>query len=190
MKKKDLIKHSEVFIGGEKCNNFDDWFSTLNLKNSDIIEYTEFRKIYDFLSDDLANKLKKPIELIKQKYKMRENYFEILKELKNNRGENDYSNRSDTLKIGICKTKYPYIYCDTISFYEPSGIFFKKKTICQAYEDIIIGIEIKSQLDDGNRGDFSLINPLLKKELNIDFFSKFRKQMEFMINIYLMKPPK
>ena len=121
---------------------------------------------------------------------MRENYFEILKELKNNRGENYYSNRSDTLKIGICKTKYPYIYCDTISFYEPRGIFFKKKTICQAYEDIIIGIEIKSQLDDGNRGDFSLINPLLKKELNIDFFSKFRKQMEFMINIYLMKPPK
>lgn len=131
-KKQDIIKNSEVFIGGEKCNNFDDWFSTLNLKNSDIIEYTEFRKIYDFLSDDLSIKLMKPIELIKQKYKMRENYFEILKELENNKGEEYYIKRSDTLKIGICKTKYPYIYCDTISFYEPRGIFFKKKTICQA----------------------------------------------------------
>jgi len=191
-KEKDLIKNSEVFIGGEKCNNYEDWFSSINLKNSDIIEYTEFRKIYDFLSDDLARKLEKPIELIKQKYKMRENYFELLKELENNRGENYFNERSDTLKIGICEFKYPNIYCyDTISFYEKPLFFGKSnKTINQTFEDIIIGIEIKNYLYDGDNGNFSFYNPILQKELNIDFISKFRKQMGYLINIYLIKPPK
>ena len=189
--KQDLLKNSEVFIGGEKCNNFEDWFSSLNLKNSDIIEYTEFRKIYDFLSDDLAIKLKKPIELIKQKYKMRENYFEILKELENNKDDHYYNERSDNLKIGICEQKYPNIYCNTISIYEnPGFIPKKKKTIDQTFEDIIVGIEIKDNLFSGNNGNFSFKNPILKKELNIDFISKIYRYMGFIINIYLMKPPK
>ena len=34
---------------------------------------------------------------------MRENYFEILKELENNKGEHYYNERSDNLKIGICE---------------------------------------------------------------------------------------
>ena len=81
------------------------------MKNSAIIEYTEFRKIYDFLDEKLAFKLYKPIELMKEKYKRREEYFRIIQELEKNKGNSYYSDRSDTLRLGIYEKKNKNIYC-------------------------------------------------------------------------------
>ena len=93
--------------------------NSLNLSNS----YTEFRSIYNFIDDDLSMKLKGPIESIKQKYERRQNYFDIIKELEQNKGDSYFTDRSNSLKIGICEIKNPSIYCyDELTFYNEHGI--------------------------------------------------------------------
>jgi hypothetical protein len=186
-KSNDFSQSSKLFIGGELSNSFEDWINSLNMKNSAIIEYTEFRKIYDFLDEKLTFKLYKPIELMKEKYKRREEYFQIIQELEKNKGNSYYSDRSDTLRLGIYEKKNKNIYCyDKISFWQDHGIIFKKKkNIYQSFDDIIVGIEIISRTD----GKYTLCNPILKKSTDIDFVSKRWEDMAFDIKVYLMKFP-
>lgn len=57
------------------------------------------------------------------------------------------------------------------------------------FNDIIIGLEIISKWNDGTNGKFTLNNPILTKEINVDFISKRWEDMSFDIKVYLMKFP-
>ena len=49
----DYFTKSKIVIGGEMKDNYKEWIDTVNLENSDIIEYAEFRPIYNFFDEEL-----------------------------------------------------------------------------------------------------------------------------------------
>ena len=53
-------------IGGTMNLNYEEWAKNLKISNSNIIGYSEFREIFDFLNDDLKKQLKEPIDIIKK----------------------------------------------------------------------------------------------------------------------------
>ena len=182
---------SQGIIGGEINNDYNDWIKSINLENSDVIEYTEFRYIYNFLDQKLAIKLNKPIELFKQKYKKRLNYLKTTKEMiekKKSYSNYYYCNGDDNFKIGICDKNNPEIECKSEYLYEDYSFFRKNKRVFnEVYQDIIVGLEIKSV--KYNNGEYSLKNPLLENDLRIEFTSNTNHSLNYDIYVYLMKCP-
>ena len=177
-------------IGGEINNDYSKWIESINLENSDVIEYTEFRNIYNFLDQELEIKLNKPIELLKQKYKKRLNYLKTTKELLEKKSSSNYyyCNGDSNLKIGICDKNNLEIELKTGGIYEEHSLFRKKTTVfSKEYQEIIVGLEIISRKH--NNGEFSFKNPLLENELRIEFISDKSHSLNYDINIYLMKCP-
>ena len=186
----DYFTKSKIVIGGEMKDNYKEWIDTVNLENSDIIEYAEFRPIYNFFDEELEIQLEKPLELLKKKYKKRINYMKIIEELKKTKGDYYYDDKTDNFMIGKCDKNIPDIKLDERNFWEENRILslgVVKKSFSKTYQDIIVGLEIKS-LKDYN-GKYSFKNPLLGTELNINFTSSRYHSMDYDINVYLMKSP-
>ena len=76
--------YNNIKIIGGDVNNYDKekWIKTINLENSNVIEYSNLISSQNILSLDLRNKLKKPLQMIEEKYEMRKLYFEQIDELK------------------------------------------------------------------------------------------------------------
>ena len=56
-------------IGGEIKGDYKEWIETVNLENSNCIEYGDFRPIYNFLNEKLQIKLNQSIQLLKKNIK-------------------------------------------------------------------------------------------------------------------------
>ena len=175
----DSLKKKTSCIGGDMNQNYEDWLKTVNIKNSDFIQYSEFREIFDFLNDDLKKQLSKPIDIIKKKYKKRINYAKVIENLKNNKGEQLFLDDDEDM---------PEIYSDVIPVEKKEAFLgYVEAEIKNSYKDIIVGLKINSLIE--NNGTPSYQNPLLKKEIYIKFKSNFRCPLKYEIKVYLMKYP-
>ena len=117
-------------------------------------------------------------------------YMKIIEELKKTKGYYYYDDKTDNFMIGKCDKNIPDIKLDERNFWEEKRILslgVVKKSFSKIYQDIIVGLGIKS-LKDYN-GKYSFKNPLLGTELNINFTSSRFHSMDYDINVYLMKSP-
>lgn len=174
-------KKSIYCIGGEMNKDYNEWIKTVKIKNSNFIQYSEFREIFKFFDINLQNKLSIPINIIKKKYKRKINYMKIIEDLKNNKNKPLYLEEKEDL---------PEIYYDIISFKKKCSFNDHEGEISKSYDDIIIGIKIH-HLKSLN-GTHSFDNPLLKKNIHVKFkatFLTFFLDMDYEIKVYLMKNP-
>ena len=161
--------------------NYEDWLKTVNIKNSNFIQYSEFREIFDFLNDDLKKQLSKPIDIIKKKYKKRISYAKIIEQLKITKGEQLFLDDIDYEDL-------PEIYDDVIYVKKEKSLFGSVEAEVQkSYNDIIIGLKINSGQEKNGTPIFK--SPILKKEINIKFKSNFCCPLKYEIKVYLMKYP-
>ena len=182
--------HSKIKGGNIYAKNLDEWINSLEFNNSDIIQYLNFTKVKNILEDNLQTRLKIPLEIIDKKYEMRKEYIKIFQELKNNNNTQLYG--IDSISKGICEEReFPLIVCKKFHI-EGDGRFFRRITLslCESFNDIIVGWNIISCWTDGTNGEWKLEeNPLLKKFINVHFVSKFFRGECFKVFVYLMKFP-
>ena len=187
---KIFLNENTQIIGGDKNEkNFEKWTQSVEISNSNIIECTNIIEAKNILPNELKDKLKKPLQLVEEKYLKRRKYFQYINSLKDielnvKKGYNDISK-------GICKEgNIPEIYKKEIYVYGDKSFGYTKKIISEAFEDIIVGFKIISKRDDDYNGEWDIkFNPLLKKEINISFESQFLRVEKYMLYVYLMKFP-
>ena len=179
----------QLKIGGDTSKkSFEEWLGTVDLQNSNIIEYAELRRIDYFMDKELKNSLKEPLKLIVDKYQRRKDYFSLIQQIKSKKLEEFYNKRGN-FEIGKNSNFNHRIKCDSGESFEiKSGIIKDaKKTVSKIFENIIVGLEIKDISDKVEVAKYSFRNPLLTNEVNITFVSK--KNMKFKINIYTIRYP-
>lgn len=188
---KYFLNHSKIKGGNIYAKNLDEWLNSLTFKNSEIIEYLNITKVKNILDDNLKNKLKIPLEMVDRKYKMRKEYIKTFEELKNMNIHTQYKGESSISK-GICEEREcPLIVCKKFNA-KSDGSLFKKLTlsVCESFNDIIVGYHINSCWHDGTNGEWNLDeDPILKKSINIYFESKRHRGESFEVFVYLMKFP-
>lgn len=177
----DLITRERSCIGGKMSKEYDEWIKTVKLKNSDFIQYSEFREIFDFFDENLKNKLRNPINIIKKKYKRKINYMKIIENLKKNKGEPIYLKKNEDL---------PEIHYDKIEFKKEYKMFQKNEEEIEKYygDDVVVGMNIISRKT--KNGTYNYLNPLLKNKINIKFEPFIFCDMDYLIIVCLMKYPK
>lgn len=188
---KYFLYHSKIKGGNKNKSNLDEWKSSITFENSEIIEYKNFTKIKNILDKDLVNKLSNPLEIIEQKYEGRKKYFIIVQELKN-KNSNSRLKGTNSEFNGRCKEEdFPLIYCKKYDA-KSDGSFMKtiKLSVCQSFNDIIVGWKINCCWNDGTNGTWTLTeDPLLKKEIKVTFVSQKHRGESFEVFVYLMKIP-
>ena len=174
-----VIERKTIYIGGESSPNYDDWVKNLNIDNSIIIGYSEFREIFDFLNDDLKKQLKEPINIIKKKYRKRINYEKIINRLKHSKGEALLLEDRNEYSAEI----YEY-YVKNFKVERGTGekTFQKKFT-----NDKIIGLSINPPKNQ--TGNYSFDSPLLKDEIKIKFEKSYFSTFYYEIFVRIMKCP-
>jgi len=188
--KKIFLNENTKIIGGEKNEkNYEKWTESVKISNSNIIECTNIIEAKSILPNDLKDKLKKPLQLVEEKYLKRKKFFQIINSIKDiklgeNKGYNNFSK-------GICKeSNIPEIYKKEIYAFGDLSFGFTEKTISEVFDDIIVGFEIVSKRNDDYNGEWDIkFNPLLKNKINIAFVTQFLRVEKYMINVYLMKIP-
>ena len=188
--KQIFLNENTKIIGGEKNEkNYEKWTESVKISNSNIIECTNIIEAKSILPNDLKNKLKKPLQLVEEKYLKRKKFFQIINSIKDielgeNKGYNNFSK-------GICKeSNIPEIYKKEIYAFGDLSFGFTEKSISEVFDDIIVGFEIVSKRNDDYNGEWDIkFNPLLKNKINIAFVTQFLRVEKYMINVYLMKIP-
>ena len=188
---KIFINENTQIIGGDKTEkDFDKWTKSVKVFNSNIIECTNIIEAKNILPNELKKKLKIPLQLVERKYSARKKYFQYISSIKDIVIEDNLKGYNDLSK-GICKeSEIPEIYVKTIRLFGAKSFPYTTKTISESFNDIIIGFKIRSERDDDYNGEWTIkFNPLLKKEINIDFVSQLVRDEKYMIFIYLIKFP-
>ena len=189
--RKFFLKNSKITGGNIYANDFDEWKNSLTFNNSEIIEFDNIMNIKNILDNKIRNILRGPLEIIEKKYEIRKEYYKTIQYLKN---LNECSNLKGTESFcrGICEERnIPQIYYKKYDA-RGDGSFFSSITIpvCHSFNDIIVGWHINSCWVDGTNGTWTLEeDPLLKKQINCNFESKFCRGERFEVFIYLMKFP-
>lgn len=186
---KNFYSEENIYIVGGDINKLDieEWKSSLNYGNAQIIEYNNLVKITDllddFLDDDIYDKLENPLKLVEKKYKNRELYYETLKKAKEYKtNEIDIKGR-DNKRNGLCENN-ELIYSVLFNIYE------KERLIDESFNDIIVGWKIISKWDDGTNGSYILSNdPILTTKIKCKFESRAFRTQDFDLQVFLMKKP-
>ena len=134
-------KEKTDIIGGNKyANNFEEWKSSVNEDNMDIIGYDNFLEIAQLLDFDLKKKIQIPINLIEKKYKLRKQYIQTIKNLKESLSLANLEGDTSTSQ-GICDVNYnELIYSWIFPFREDWILFGNSETnFYQSFNDIIVG---------------------------------------------------
>ena len=188
--------YNNIKIIGGDVNNYDKekWIKTINLENSNVIEYSNLISSQNILSLDLRNKLKKPLQMIEEKYEMRKLYFEQIDKLKSQKLDVINKENYENFVVGIQQEcNKPKIYLETMKILVDTSYFemWKTKIFEKKFNDIIVGFKIV-----GNRtknyynGKWTILNnPILSKEIKIKFVSQFYRAINYKLYVYLMKTP-
>ena len=178
-----------VIIGGNKyANNFEDWKSSLNEDNMDIIGYDNFLEITQLLDLDLKKRIEVPLYLIQKKYNLRKQYYNTIKKLKESLSLKKLEGDSSSSQ-GICNENYnELIYSKSIHINEQWKFFGGSgNNYNQCFEDIIVGWKIE-RLEQFN-GSWEIENPILKYEINLNFYRTCWLGYSYDIRVYFMKEP-
>lgn len=188
--------YNNIKIIGGDVNNYDKekWIKTINLENSNVIEYSNLINSQNILSLDLRNKLKKPLQMIEEKYEMRKFYFEQIDELKNQKLDFINKENYENFDAGIQQEcNKPKIYLETIKIFVDTSYFemWKTKIFEKKFNDIIVGFKIiGNRRENYYNGKWTIMNnPILSKEIKIKFVSQFYRAINYKLNVYLMKTP-
>ena len=188
---KYFLNHSIIKGGNIYAKNLEEWVNSLTFKDSEIIEYLNITKVKNILDGNLKNMLKIPLEMVEKKYKMRKDYIKTFEKLKNMNIHTQYRGNS-SISQGICEEKEcPLIVCKKFDA-KGDGSFLRKLTlsVCESFNDIIVGYHINSCWHDGTNGEWKLNeDPILKKSINIYFESQKNRGESFEVFVYLMKFP-
>ena len=175
-----------VITGGNKyATNFEDWKSSINEDNIDIIGYDNFLEITQLLDFDLKKRIKVPLDLIQKKYKLRKQYYNTIKTLKESLSSLKKVGDSSSTQ-GICNKDYnELIYSKPIPIDEKWKILGGSNNYNQCFQDIIVGWKIKGlkQLN----GNWEAENPILKHEINLNFYRDLWAGYSY--DIEVMKEP-
>ena len=188
--------YNDIKIIGGDVHNFDKekWIKTINLENSNVIEYSNLISSQNILSLELRNKLKKPLKMIEEKYDMRKCYFELVNELKNQKFDFMNKENYENFDTGIQQEcNKPKIYLETIKIFVDTSYFqmWKSKIFEKKFNDIIVGFKIiGNRKENYYNGKWTILNnPILSKEIKIKFVSQLYRVINYKLEIYLMKTP-
>ena len=188
-------------IGGDKnSKTYEEWYKSINLSNSSVIEFANIITAGDILDNELKEKLRKPLRIIEDKYSRKKKYLENLEniyKIRDKADEKDKNNEKLTGKKGygdfskgICKESNagpePYIYkekfiIDThVSYIYP----VYREELHKRFKDIIVGFEIIDDRKDGYNGEWQIKNePLGAKEIILKFASCVLRGQDFTIYV-------
>jgi hypothetical protein len=188
--------YNNIKIIGGDVNNYDKekWIKTINLENSNVIEYSNLISSQNILSLDLKNKLKKPLQMIEEKYETRKIYFEQIDELKNQKLDFINKENYENFDAGIQQEcNKPKIYLETMKIFVDTSYFemWKTKIFEKKFNDIIVGFKIiGNRTKNYYNGKWTILNnPILSKEIKIKFVSQFYRVINYKLHVYLMKTP-
>lgn len=183
---KNLFSNENFIIKGGDIdkNNLDDWKSSINFGNSDIIEYSNIVKITDIIGDALDKKTKKllkvPLALVEEKYNKRKKYYEYKEQVKEHGNDGTISG-SDSKRNGICQTD-DLIYSEIIDI-------TNDKVIDNKYTDLIVGWKVHSFWTDGTNGKFTLTDPINTRIVKATFTTKLFRELHYSLEIFFLKYP-
>ena len=188
----EIYSNSGKFVkGGDLTkDNFDDWKSSINNNNAQIIDYENIIKITDLLDENIKIKLKEPLKIINEKYEKRKKYYEIIQQVKQNKKSEEIKRKgNDEFELGIINDNSNLIEIQTNKVYQKYKWFRSfTKTINISTNDRIVGFKIKSNKDDN--GEWKIKeNPLLNFEMSIKFESDWFCGINYHIIIYTIKFP-
>ena len=159
----DLFSHESInIIGGDTSKNtLEEWKNSLNDQNSQIVGYENVISITELLNDvleyDISKKLSEPFKLINDKYELRKKYYDYLKIAKDYKEDNQIKQKNNYIN-GICEQS-ELIYSEKFKHTE------KKKNFEKIFDDIIVGLKIIDNWKDNTNGEFTLQDPILKKNI-------------------------
>ena len=181
----------KVVKGGDLTkDNFDDWKSSINIKNAEIVNYENIIKITNLLDENIKIKLKEPLKIIDEKYEKRKQYYEIVKQLKQRKKSGNIKRKGDDqYELGFVSEVSNLIEIQTQKIYKKKKAFsYVKINKDISTKDIIVGIKIISNKDDNGKWEIKE-NPLLTNEMSIKFESNWWSGLNYKILIYTMKFP-
>ena len=188
--------YNNIKIIGGDVNNYDKekWIKTINLENSNVIEYSNLISSQNILSLDLRNKLKKPLQMIEEKYEKRKLYFEQIDELKSQKLDVINKENYENFVVGIQQEcNKPKIYLETMKILVDTSYFemWKTKIFEKKFNDIIVGFKIiGNRTENYYNGKWTIMNnPILSKEIKIKFVSQIYRAINYKLYVYLMKTP-
>jgi hypothetical protein len=183
---KNLFSNENFIVKGGDIdkNNLDDWKSSINFGNSDIIEYSNIAKITEIIGDALDKNTKKllkvPLTLVEEKYNKRKKYYEYKEQVKEHGNDGTISG-SDSKRNGICQTD-DLIYSEIIDIRND-------KVIDNKYTDLIVGWKVHSFWTDGTNGKFTLTDPINTKKVKATFTTKIFRELHYSLEIFFLKYP-
>lgn len=176
-------------IGGNKyAENYEDWKSSINEDNMEIIGYDNFLEVTHLLDYQLKMKLQYPLIYIENKYQQRKEYYKIIQDLKEITKKDKTGGGSSTQ--GLCnKDRSNLIYSKNIDVDESWKFGDSILNYHNSFTDIIVGWKIKS-LANLNGSWTVKGNPILKHEISITFKRTAKVfGIGYDIEIFLMKEP-
>ena len=77
---KIFINENTIIIGGDTTEkDLEKWTKSIEISNSNVIEYTNIIEAKNILPNELKQKLKIPLQLVEEKYLARKEYIQIIK---------------------------------------------------------------------------------------------------------------
>ncbi len=125
---------------------------------------------------------------------MRKCYFELVNELKNQKFDFMNKENYENFDTGIQQEcNKPKIYLETIKIFVDTSYFqmWKSKIFEKKFNDIIVGFKIiGNRKENYYNGKWTILNnPILSKEIKINFVSQLYRVINYKLEIYLMKTP-
>ena len=194
---KNTYKSLKIIGGDIFKEDLDQWKKTVNLDNSNIIEYSNLISAKDILPLKLKNKLEIPLKLVEEKYTKRKKFFNKIHFLKEKQynliDQKDYGNFQEG-ELEVCQKRFePEIYVEKIKFYAETTFFYwTTKIFERSFDDLIVGFKIIGNRENNYyNGEWTILNnPILSHDIKIKFVSQFYRVINFIIEVYLMKTPK
>ena len=183
----------KIIIGGDlKKDNFEDWKLSINEKNAEIINYDNIIKITDLLDEDMKIKLKVPLKIIDEKYEKRKNFYETIKKLKQIKKSGTIKRSGNgKFELGFDSNYNNLIYSQTRIIKKDWGwnewVVIANEDI--STNDIIVGIKIIPEKNKDGKWEIKE-NPLLTKQMTINFKSEWWCGINYELILYYMEFPK
>ena len=191
---KNIFSNEKVkIIGGDTSKkSFEEWETSLNYENARIIDYSNFIEINslveDFLDKNRKMKLNNALNLVKEKYEKRKEYYDNINEAKEFIN-NPIISGDKTKRNGLCDK-------DDLIYSETKNVKGDDVEVDMSFPDIIVGWKINSKRHDGKNAKYSFTEPILRKKIYIKFEQKSeywglsKSDLNYDLEIFLMKFPK
>lgn len=188
----NIFKKQTTKIKGGDINaeSFQNWKKSINPDNSIPIRFTNMVEAKDILDESLTKKLKKPLELISDLFKTRKDYLTTLKSIKSEDLKPDNFEGTGNFVRGICvENKNLGIYKNSEEVDIP-GNFLKwaYHDYTESFDGVIVGFKIIDIKKKGHNSKWIIKeNPILKKNIIINFVSEFMHGFKYNIEVYYIQ---